>query len=214
MHQVCHLADVATVTVADFTDHDSVTAMALAALEGAPRWFCLAGLSMGGYVAQEIMRIAPERVLKLALLNTSGRADTSEQAARRRGLSELVGKGSFKGVTPRLLPLLVLPVLLSDEALTATITAMAAHVGKAAFLRQQRAVMARTDGRDDLGRVPCPTLVVAGREDALVPVEAAREIALFVPAAELVVIEDCGHLLPQERPQAVTALMRRWLLYA
>ncbi|MDB5407374.1 MAG: hydrolase, partial [Rhodospirillales bacterium] len=106
-HQLTDLADVAAPIVGDLTRHDSIAAMATAMLAEMPDSFSLAGLSMGGYVAQEIMRQAPHRVLRLALLDTSARADTDEQRARRRGLITLAGKGHFKGVTPRLLPMLL-----------------------------------------------------------------------------------------------------------
>ncbi len=103
-HQREHLSAVASVTVADLANHASVGAMAAAVLAAAPACFALAGLSMGGYVAHEIMRRAPDRVRGLAILDSSARPDTAEQARRRRGLLALVRRGRFKGVTPRLLP--------------------------------------------------------------------------------------------------------------
>ena len=133
--------------VADFTGHDSIRAMAEAVLSGAPPRFALAGLSMGGYVAQEIMRLAPERVLRLALLDTSARTDGEDYLSRRRGLLELARKGKFKGVTPALLPMLIHPSRLDDRALIEAITAMAARVGQPAFICQQTAIIGRLDGR-------------------------------------------------------------------
>ncbi|MEQ8194595.1 MAG: alpha/beta fold hydrolase [Rhodospirillales bacterium] len=210
-HQAETLADLADVTVADLTAHDTLGAMADDVLAGAPDTFALAGLSMGGYLAQEIMRRAPERVSKLALLDTSFRADTPEQTARRRGLIELSRKGEFKGVTARLLPLLIHHGRLEDAPLTATVFAMAESVGKEAYLRQQHAIMIRPDGRADLGKISCPTLVLCGRQDALTPLAVHEEMAGLVPGATLVVIEDCGHLSTLERPRAVSAVMRYWL---
>ncbi len=206
------LADIAETVAGDLTRHDSLAAMAEAMLAEMPGRFALAGLSMGGYVAQEIMRRAPERVLRLVLLDTSARADTEEQRARRRGLIELAGKGAFKGVTPRLLPLLLHPHRLADAPLVATVMGMAKRVGKSAFLRQQQAILGRPDGRADLPRIACPTLVLCGRQDALTPLALHEEMAAAIPGAELRVIEECGHLSSLERPEAVTAALREWLL--
>jgi pimeloyl-ACP methyl ester carboxylesterase len=166
---------------------------------------------MGGYVAQEIMRVAPYRVSRLALLDTSARADTEEQHGRRRGLIELVGKGHFKGVTPQLMPQLIGRDRLGDQALVDTVTGMAERVGRDAFLRQQTAIMGRPDSRADLRRIACPTLVLCGRDDALTPPALHEEMAAAIPGAELVVAEDCGHLSTIERPDSVNAALRDWL---
>jgi len=209
-HQAEHLADVAEIIIPDLTVQDSMAAMAEAALAMAPERFALAGLSMGGYVAQEIMHRAPGRVERLALLDTSARDDTEEQAARRRGLMELAQKGRFKGVTSRLLKLYLHPDCLHGP-LGEEVTAMTQRVGRDAFLRQQTAIRGRPDSRPGLAAIRCPTLVICGRQDALTPLEWSEEIAALVPGARLVVIEDCGHLSTMERPQAVTALLRYWL---
>lgn len=199
------------IMIGDLTRHDSMAGMAEAVLAEAPPRFALAGLSMGGYCALEIMRRAPERVTRLALLDTSARPDTDEQRARRRGLIELAEKGEFKGVTPRLLPLLIHPDRLGDEALTATVMGMAERVGKEAFLRQQKAIMGRPDSRPDLARINCPTLVLVGRQDALTPVALHEEMAAGIPGARLVIIEDSGHLATLEKPEAINAALEDWL---
>lgn len=205
------LSDIAEITVADFTTQDSMGDMAASVLDAAPARFAVAGLSMGGYVAHEIMRRAPERVTRLALLDTSARADTDEQRSRRRGLIELANKGEFKGITPRLLPLFLHPDRLEDAPLVDGVVAMTQRVGKDAFLRQQTAILGRPDSRDQLARYECPTLVLCGRQDALTPLAVSEEMADAIPGAELAVIEDCGHLATMERPDAVSAAMRRWL---
>jgi pimeloyl-ACP methyl ester carboxylesterase len=210
-HQIADLADLATPIVGDLTRHDSIAAMATAMLAEMPDSFSLAGLSMGGYVAQEIMRQAPHRVLRLALLDTSARADTDEQRARRHGLLELAGMGHFKGVTPRLLPQLLHPAHLADPALTEPVMAMAERVGPEAFLRQQTAIMGRRDGRADLARIACPALVLCGKQDLLTPPELHEEMAAAIPGATLVTIEQCAHLSPIEQPAQVNAALRRWL---
>lgn len=210
--QIRDLADLAEISVAtEQTRHDSMAAIAAAILAGAPERFALAGLSMGGYVALELMRQAPARVTRLALLDTAARADTAEQTATRRGLIELAEKGNFKGVTPRLLPMLVHPSRLDDKPLVERIMAQAAEVGREGFFRQQRAIMGRIDSRPYLRAIHCPALVLCGREDQITPPDRHMEMAAGIPDSRLVVVEDCGHLAPMERPERVTAELRSWL---
>jgi pimeloyl-ACP methyl ester carboxylesterase len=209
--QVAALSDIAHPSVADLSRDDSLAAMARRVLSEAPARFALAGLSMGGYLAQEIMRRSPERVMRLALLDTSARADTPERAAQRRGFIELAQKGEFKGITPRMLPVYLHPDHLADKALTGAVLAMAERIGKDGYLRQQKAIMGRPDGREDLKRIEVPTLVLCGREDQATPYELNAEIASLIPGASFVAVEHCGHISTLEQPTAVTAAMRRWL---
>jgi pimeloyl-ACP methyl ester carboxylesterase len=202
----------ASCLVADLTHDDSIAAMAARALrlvpDGTP--FALCGLSMGGYVALEIMRQAPGRVARLALMDTSARADTPEQTRRRRALLALSESGMFRGVTPRLLPQLLAPENVAGP-LGAEVMAMAERVGRPAFHRQQRAIMHRLDSRPDLPRIAAPTLVAVGEKDALTPPDLAREMAGLIPGARLAVIPEAGHLPPMETPDAVAGLLRDWL---
>ncbi len=211
-NQIPAVADLAEPCVADFTRQDSIAEMADSVLSTMPDRFALCGLSMGGYVALEIMRRAPERVLRLALLDTKAAPDQPDVATRRRGLIELAQKGAFKGVTPRLLPLLVHPSRLQDEALTSHIMQMAEDVGRDAFIRQQQAILGRPDFRSTLATVRCPTLVLCGRDDQITPVEAHREMAAGIADARLVVLDDCGHLPPLELPEETNRELRRWLV--
>lgn len=210
-HQTEFLKDTLSVTVADVTGDDSIPAMAERILADAPRTFALAGLSLGGYVAQEIMRQAPERVERLALLATNARADNEAQLKIRGDLIRLAEIGKFKGVTPRLLPSLIHPDRLNDPAVADVVMMMAERVGQEAFTRNQRAIMARTDGRADLEAIRVPTLILAGRQDALCPPKVQEEMRARLPNGKLVFIEDCGHLPPLERPRTVTAIFRYWL---
>jgi len=210
-HQIDHLGDLAEMIVPDLGLDESVDAMARRVLGAAPPSFALVALSMGGYVAHAIMRAAPERVKRLALFDTSARPDTDEQMKRRRSLIALADKGKFKGVTPRLLPLLIHKDRLDDKPLTAAVMAMAERIGKPAFLKQQTAIMGRPDSRPQLPGYRCPALVAVGRMDAITPVEVNAEMAGLIPGAKLVVIEDSGHLAPMEQPVASTALLRYWL---
>jgi pimeloyl-ACP methyl ester carboxylesterase len=210
-NQIDELSDIAAPWVADLTRDDSMTAMAERVLAEAPPVFALAGLSMGGYVAQAIMRAAPRRVSRLALLDTGSRADTEEQKSRRRGLIELAEKGEFRGVTPRLLPAFLHPDRLSDQVLTDAVTAMTARVGKDAFLRQQRAIMSRPDSRPSLPAITCPTMILCGRQDQLTPLDLSEEMAGLIKTAHLEIVEDSGHLSTMERPWEVSVLLRQWL---
>lgn len=205
------LSDIADIVIADMTQDDTISGMARRAIAAVPDRFALAGLSMGGYAALEIMRQAPERVSKLALLDTGSRADTEEQTIRRRDLIALADRGEFKAVSPRLLPLFIHEARLTDEALVADITEMANAVGRDAFLRQQKAIMGRPDSRPDLPGIGCDTLVLCGRDDVLTPVSLSEEMAAAIPGTELALIDDCGHLSTMERPEAVNAALRAWL---
>jgi pimeloyl-ACP methyl ester carboxylesterase len=205
------LADLAEVTIGDLTAADSMAGMAAAVLASAPPRFALAGLSMGGYVSFEIMRQAPERVLRLALLDTSARPDTPEQTKMRRELMAQASSGDFKGVTPRLLPRWVHPSRVHDEALAATVTSMTQRVGREAFLRQQAAILNRPDSRPGLSRIRCPTLVLCGHEDLSTPPALHREIAADIADARLVIVPECGHLSTLERPETVNRELRAWL---
>jgi len=209
--QIHDLNDVADCRVPDLGGHDSMAALAAAVLAQAPPRFAVAGLSMGGYVALEILRQAPERVMRLALLDTSARADTPEQRQRREDLMALARQGRFKGVTPRLLPLLLHPERLADQALVDTVMGMAERVGAEAFLRQQTAIMGRSDSRELLPGIRCPSLVLCGRQDALTPLERSLEMADAIPGARLSVLEQCGHLSSLEHPTRVSAALRAWL---
>lgn len=214
-HQVRHLGEIADIQVASTTGHDTLDGMVAAILALAPTRFSLAGLSMGGYISMEVMRAAPERVRRLALLDTSGRPDTPEQSDGRRAMLAASQAGEFKGITRRLLGQFVHPSRLGEAALTEAIMAMTARVGPDSFRRQQNALIpARAvDRRPYLREFRCPTLVMCGREDVLTTVEMHEEIAGLIPGARLALIEECGHMSTMERPQAVTALLRDWLLY-
>ena len=211
-HQTEHLRDVAEVRVGDITTAASVEGMAHSVLDNAPRRFALAGLSLGGIVAFEILRRAPERVERLALLDTNARPPTERQLKSWRRFAAMTREGRFAEVTEKhLMPTLVYPDRLDDAAVTGAIERMAERVGPEAFLRQLRAQESRPDSRGGLEEISCPTLVAGGRQDVLCSVELHEEISSAIPGSSLVTIEECGHLSSMERPQAVTALLRYWL---
>ena len=211
-HQLDHLKDIAALTVADLTQDSTIAAMAERVLDTAPKSFALAGLSMGGYVAQEIMRMAPERVERLALIDTNARADNEEQTKARRDLIRLAEIGTFKGVPPpRLLPNLIHPTRMEDPDVAGVVMEMAERVGQDAFKRQQEAILNRKDGREDLVAIRISTLILAGRQDVLCPPKVQEEMSSRISGARLVFVEDCGHLPSIERPYATSAVMRYWL---
>jgi pimeloyl-ACP methyl ester carboxylesterase len=199
------------VMVADPTHDDSMQAIAWRILAQAPPRFALVGLSMGGYLSFEIVRQAPARVAKLALLDTSARPDTPEQSAARRAQMAEAREGGFAGVVEAQFERLVHPVHRADARLRALVREMADEVGVEAFLRQQTATMTRPDSRAMLAAVGCPTLVLVGEQDALTPPERAAEMAHGIAGARLVTVAECGHLSTLEQPGAVTRALLEWL---
>jgi pimeloyl-ACP methyl ester carboxylesterase len=207
-----HLHDVARPHEIDMLpDHADVRAMAAAILADAPPRFALAGLSMGGYVAFEILRQAPERVVRLALLDTKADLDPPEvQAARQRSLEQLAN-GQFETHIDERLPLLLGPRSLRDPELVETTRSMACAVGPARYRRQLQAIVDRPDSRPTLRSIACPTLLLCGRDDALTPRAEHESMAAAIAGSRLTVIDDCGHLSTLERPEAVTAALRDWI---
>jgi pimeloyl-ACP methyl ester carboxylesterase len=199
------------VTVADHTRDDSMDAIAARILAAAPPHFALAGLSMGGYIALTILRQAPERVRRLALLDTSARPETPEQTERRKPQIALAQAGRFAEVPALQFPIFVHRSRQNDDALRARVRTMAEETGAEAFLRQQQAIMTRPDVRPLLATIECPTLVLVGDGDELTPPALSREIAAAIAGSRLVVVPDCGHLSTMERPEAVNRALTEWM---
>jgi len=199
------------VTVANHTRDDTMEAIAKRVLDDAPPRFALAGLSMGGYVALEIMRRAPERVAKLALLDTNGRDDSSEAQQKRRANIALAESGHFAQVIEDVWPALVHPDRRADTVLKQIHVAMCNDVGPEAYVRQQRAILTRADSRPLLPSIRCPALVLVGAEDELTPPLLSEEIAAGISGARLVKVPECGHLSTLERPEAVTKALVEWM---
>ena len=205
--QIEALSDTADCIVPELWHHETMAAMAETALAQAPPRFALAGFSMGGYVAFEIMRRAAERVERLALLDTQAVPDTAEATARRRAFLEQTKIGRFHGVQPSLLPQIVHRRHLNDAAITQPILDMAQEVGAEGFVREQQAIMGRPDSRPLLVDIEVPTVVVVGRQDQATPLPRSEEMAADIANSQLLVLEDCGHMSPLEKPAVVTAAL-------
>ncbi len=208
-HQVEHLADVASVQVGEIATADTITGMANAVLDTAPPRFALAGLSLGGIVAIEMMRIAPERISKLALLDTNHHPPTRSQVASWELFEELTHAGRFEDVTRRHL-LDSLLYLKTPESI-ALVVDMAAGVGRERFLIQNTAQSTRPDNRHVLPTIGARTLVLCGREERVCPVSIHEQLAAAIPGARLVVVPRAGHLSTIDQPDLVTQAMRNWL---
>jgi pimeloyl-ACP methyl ester carboxylesterase len=180
-------------------------------LASAPERFALAGLSMGGYIAYEIVRQAPERVERLALLDTGYRADTPERTAARRDLMANAEREGVRRAQELLLPVLIHKRRLRDKPLVDIVLQMAVDTGLAAFKRQEAALIGRPDNGPLLPTIRCQTLVLVGEQDALTPLAQHREIADAIPGARLEILPDCGHLSTLEQPEAVSRALREWL---
>jgi pimeloyl-ACP methyl ester carboxylesterase len=199
------------VTVADHRRDDSMAAIARRILAAAPPRFALAGLSMGGYIAFEIMRQAPQRVLKLALLDTGARADAAEQTERRHVLMAKAKAGGYAEIPELAFPLYVHRKRHGDAALKSIVRMMVEETGLDGYLRQQQAIISRPDSRPGLAAIACKTLVLVGEGDEATPPDLAREIASGISGSRLVVVPGSGHLSTLEEPDAVNRALAEWM---
>ena len=198
------------VTVANHLEGEGLPAIAANILRQAPPSFALAGFSMGGYLAFEMLRQAPERVAKLALIDTNARADSPEATEQRRRRIESVRGGKFGLVVQQSFAGIVHPAHLENDALFAAHKAMSENCGPEAYVRHQLAIIARPDFRGDLQQIGVPTAIIVGDADTISPVEAAREMAGNIPRSHLVIVREAGHLAPLEQPAAVNAALADW----
>jgi pimeloyl-ACP methyl ester carboxylesterase len=199
------------VTVANHIRDANMGAIARRILAEAPPRFALAGHSMGGYIAFEIMRQAPDRVAKLALVNTQARPDTPEATARRRAQIARAQDGEYHAVLDELFPGFVHPSRREDGALRQLVRDMGDDIGPEAFVRQQTAIIGRPDSRPTLAWIKCPTLVLTGDEDNTIPNTLSKEMADGIPGAKLMILAQCGHLPQVEQPQAAADALVEWL---
>jgi pimeloyl-ACP methyl ester carboxylesterase len=209
--QIASLWPHGPVIIAQHRRDSDITALAARILAEAPSHFALAGLSLGGYAAFAMLRLAPERIARLALLNTSARADTPEQTASREKFISMAESGRFAEVVETLTLRYLHRNRHKDEALKTLVREMAADTGVEAFVRQEQAIMSRPDSRSLLSHIRCPTLVLVGDGDELTTPELSKEIAGGISGSRLAIIPDCGHLSTIERPDAVNGALIEWL---
>lgn len=210
-HQASGLADIAHVSIGDLTKGHTIAEMASDILASAPtQQFALAGLSMGGYVALEIMRQAPERILALALLDTSARPDTATALENRNAAIEQA-ESNYQSVIEGLMPKQLHPTHMDDAELVSMITDMAMSLGNKTFIRQQRAIAGRIDSIPSLSLIKCPTLILCGRDDAITPIGLHQEMVTEIEGAGLVIVDNCGHLSALEQPTRVNEALTQWL---
>ncbi len=203
------LAPAGPIHHASLAHDDTIPAMARRLLAEAPERFVLVGFSMGGYVAREATRRAPERVRGLVLAATSARSDSRKQAVAKRLAIEGVEAGHFGGLSRAAAAASVHPDRAGDVDLIERIRAMGRRLGREAFLRQSR--LERVGDADRLGAIACPTLVIAARQDRLRSVAESEELRDGIPGATMAVVADAGHMLPIEAPDALAALILRWI---
>jgi pimeloyl-ACP methyl ester carboxylesterase len=209
-HQVDALKDVCRPVVADVTRGRSFAELAASVLTMAEDQFALAGFSFGGIVAMDMVRQAPERIRRLALLDTTMMPDTEESLAARRKTADMAERATrFHGFSDQLAGAYLAPQNRENMELVAEIRAMTERLGADVFARQTR--LPRPDNREVLAALACPVLVACGQEDVLTTPESHREMASLIPGANLVMIPDAGHMTPLEQPEAVTTALRNWL---
>lgn len=197
---------------ADLTRDDTIVAMASRVLADAPPRFVAAGLSMGGIVALEIARVAPERLAGLVLIDTNARADLPERSAARIAHQQGVRDGHLKDIVgEEMKPAYLATANRERRDILDLLMAMAENLGPDVFIRQSEAIRTRPDARAVLGGITCRTLVMCGAEDRLCPPQWHREIASAIPGAALEVIDGAGHLPPLEQPECFSQLVHDWL---
>jgi pimeloyl-ACP methyl ester carboxylesterase len=217
--QIDALADVAECSVADYGSLDSIPAMAEAVLRTAPQRFGLAGHSMGGRVALEIYRLAPQRVTRIALLNTGSSARPSGEAGQEeaRKRAELVALAKSQGMAAMLrqwLPPMIDSRRIHDTALVEAIIQMMSRKTPEIFAAQVKALLARPDASTVLEQIRCPALLLTGREDGWSGPAQHSGMAAKIAGSQLVIVPDCGHMSMLERPADVSAALRTWLTQA
>lgn len=199
------------VIIADHQSDETIAGMALRLLANAPERFALVGLAMGGFVAFEVMRQAPERVDRMALLATLAPNDGPAQTARRQGYIDLVESGRFAEVIEERIPILFAPDKRDDAALLALARQMAADIGADTFMQQQRAIMTRADSRPSLPDMHVPVLLLWGDADGITTRAHQDEMLAGLPDARIEVIAGGGHLATLEQPEAVSEILVDWL---
>ena len=194
-----------------FRDHDSLAGMAQELLAKTPERFTLIGLSLGGYLAFEIIRRQLQRLERLVLMDTTAAADHPARRAGRLADIAKVSEGGIEALIPELPARWLHPAHVQRVELTNLVSSMVRSIGARGQFNQQTAMLSRPDSHADLERVRVPTLLMCGREDPVTPVQDHEAMAACIPGARLEVIESCGHLSTIEQPEVVNRVLRNWL---
>ena len=195
----------------DLGTQTSMQALASKVLENAPESFVLGGLSMGGILAFEVFRQAPERVKGLILMDTNAADEKPEVSEKRNALVDKAKAGEFESITPDILmPVLIHPNQLVNQALTQRITQMASNIGMERFEAHAQALATRPDARPLLADIQVPTLIITGKDDLLCPIDNHLLMAKHINQVSLHVIPDCGHLSTMDQPKVVARHIRSW----
>ncbi|NDY81684.1 alpha/beta fold hydrolase [Orrella sp. NBD-18] len=210
-NQVDHFSDRYRCMPMVFRQGDSIADFAQQVLQHAPEEFYLMGLSMGGYVAFEVMRRAPERVIRLALLDTSAESENPERTIQRKIDLQTANEKGLAALADQLPARWMHPDMVAKPTLFEKVREMVLNVGLKAFGQQQRAIIERANSFSSLKNIQCPTLVLCGRQDTSTPVSMHEDIVKQVPQAKLVIIEHCGHLSTMEQPAEVNRALDAWL---
>ncbi|WP_303968577.1 alpha/beta hydrolase [Sporosarcina ureae] len=210
--QIDALQELAISHVPDLSKIDTIKGLAVDVLEKAPKQFALAGLSLGGIVALEIMRLAPERVLKLALIDTNPFLPTEKQQAGWQEVltSDLSADFAVK-MTEKLISSLFHIEQQDDPELQETLYRMAASVGTDGYINQLKAVKSREEQTTILSAIQCPTIIVVGKQDTVCPPSMSEYLHEQIAHSELHLIDQAAHLPTLEQPVIVNELMKKWL---
>lgn len=210
-HQVEMLKQSYQVQVIPLTEFSSTTKMVEHVLQVAPKEFVLFGHSLGGWVALELVKTAPERVRGLGLLNTTARPETIENKIWHERLIQKVNEVGFENLMSTLLPIYLTPVDLGDPKLHDELLQMFLRIGKEAFVRQQTASINRPDFINELNNIKCPTLIVHACSDVIMSNEMQEEMLSRIANARMELVRECGHYSMLEKPQDISKIIKSWL---
>ncbi|WP_347252144.1 alpha/beta hydrolase [Legionella sp.] len=207
-HQATHLNEQLCCQVIPLTDHDNMEDLLQMVLASVAGNFILAGHSMGGWLALELARAAPERILKLCLLNTSAKEDPPEKYKDRLAMIAAVKQGQFQNVAENIAERYV-----HNKQVKQDVLSMFLNVGEEAFVNQEKALLTRRETVSILPQLTMPTMIIHAQKDKVFSLSSHLELQKKMPNAKLAIVDDCGHMSPMEAPQAITSLMRYWIDY-
>lgn len=211
-HQAAGLSEFGEIFLADLRGYNSITDMAAAMLEQTSGPLSVAGHSMGGRVAFEMVRMAPERVIRLAALDTGYAGVKPTEAANRGALVDLAREEGMTRLAEKWLPPMMHPMHQENEDLMRDLVDMVKRSSVESFAGQQQALLTRPDATDLLSQINCPTTLICGLQDQWSPLSQHQEMADKIPGSKVVGIDECGHMSLVEQAEAVTKALRDWMV--